>query len=159
MQPSYTVRIPCQPCSILNAARDTGDAASGLHGIQPLPLLWAQSAGGALHLDTGEYGHPLPHHVWCDRDRAPADQISAANRQAELNRPAMLVTQRAGVVAVQAHRTPAEGQPYLLLNALLRQSCSTAGGSVRAPHCSAMAAAMPWYVRLRAFHRSGPGGM
>ena len=38
-------------------------------------------------------------------------------------------------------------------------SWSVIGGSLRAPHCSPMAAATPSNVLLRSFQRSGPGGI
>ena len=59
-------------------------------------------------------------HFWGDRDALPADQVSAAFAQAKLHRPAMLVTQRAGVVAEQPSVAGAAGDADLLLYSLLR---------------------------------------
>jgi len=112
---------PCQPYGILHRSGDASDTASGLHCLQPLPLIGAQPASSGLDLDAGEDGHLLAHHVRCDRARRPADQIRAALGEAELHRPAIAVEQRAGVVAMQAHRTPGALEADLLLDALLAQ--------------------------------------
>jgi hypothetical protein len=62
-------------------------------------LLRADPAGWRLDLDAGEYRHLLAHHLRGDRDAPVADQVGAALAEAEGNRSAVLVAERAGVIA------------------------------------------------------------
>jgi len=132
-----------QPLGILDAARHASNAASSLHRIQPLLLLWPQPAGWGLDLDAGKHGDALADHLLGDRARCPADQVSTALAQAELHRTAIGILKGAGVIAEDFGIAPTDGKSYFLLNTLLRQSCSTTGGRVATPHCSAMASATP----------------
>ena len=99
--------VAYQSLGILDTPSHASDTASGLHCLQPLPLIGAQPASSGLDLDAGKDGHLLAHHVRCDRARRPADQIRAALGEAKLHRPAVGIAQGAGVVAMQAHRASA----------------------------------------------------
>ena len=83
-------------------------------------LLWPDPAGWRLHLNTGEHRNGAAHHLRCDRHALPADQVSAALAQAELHWAAILVTQRAGVIAEEPGAAIAAGDADFLLDALLR---------------------------------------
>jgi hypothetical protein len=56
-------------------------------------------AGRGLDLDAGEHRYLLAHHVRGDRDSPVADQVGAAFAEAKLHRAAVLVAERAGVIA------------------------------------------------------------
>jgi len=58
-------------------------------------------------------------HFWGDRHPLPADQVGAALAEAKLDRAAILVPQRAGVIAKQARVAGAAGDADLLLYPLL----------------------------------------
>jgi hypothetical protein len=75
-------------------------------------------AGRGLDLDAGEHRHLLAHHLRGDRDAAIADQVGAAFAESKLHRSAVLVAQRAGVIAEEPGSAGAAGQPYFLLNLL-----------------------------------------
>jgi hypothetical protein len=85
-------------------------------------LLWPEPAGGRFNLNAGEHSHLLADHLWCDGDRAPTNQVSAALTQAKLHRSAVLVTKRAGVIAEQSAVTFATRKPDVLLDLLLAQA-------------------------------------
>jgi len=104
---------------ISNRPSHPTNPTSSLHCIQPLPLLWPEPAAGSLHLDAGEHRHLLAHHLRRDGDRAPADQVSRSLAQPEAHRTAMLITQRAGVIPIQAYWAAAASQADLLLDLLL----------------------------------------
>jgi len=59
-------------------------------------------------------------HFWGDRHPLPADQVGAALGETKLHWPAMLIAQRAGVIAEQARVAGAAGQADVLLDLLLR---------------------------------------
>jgi hypothetical protein len=108
------------PQRILNRPCNACNAACCLHRVQPCLLLRAHPAGRGLHLDAGEHCHLLAHHVRGDRDGPVADQISAALAQAKLHRSAVLVPERAGVIAEQPRLAAAAGDADLLLYLLFR---------------------------------------
>ena len=89
---------------ICDGASDACDATGLLHSVEPCVLLRADAAGGCLYLDAGEHGDLTAHHVGRDGDGAPADQISGATGEAELNRPAgAWIRQLANLIAKQAN--------------------------------------------------------
>ena len=98
MPPSSTV-CSHNPQCILDAPCHACNAACCLDCFQPLLLLRADPAGRRFDLDAGEHRHLLAHHVWGDRDAPVADEVGAALAQAKLHRSAVLVAERAGVVA------------------------------------------------------------
>jgi hypothetical protein len=98
MPPSSTV-CSHNPQCVLDTPCHACDAACCLDRIQPLLLLGADAAGGGLHLDAGKYRHLLTHHVRGNRDSPIADQVGAAASEAKLHRSAVLVAERAGVIA------------------------------------------------------------
>ena len=98
MPPSSTLCSHNQQC-VLDTPCHTCDAACRLDRFQPLLLLWADAAGRGLDLDAGEHSYLLAHHVRRDRDSPVADQVGAALAEAKLHRSAVLVAQRAGVIA------------------------------------------------------------
>jgi hypothetical protein len=166
---SYTLRNPCQPCAVIMQC-----ASSTLLATPAIPpAAWTasshcccsglQPAGCGLHLNAGEHCHGAADHLWRYRDALPADQVSAALAETKLHRSAIGITQRAGVIAEQAHRVTVDCRRYGSLAEWFAQmprlSCSTGAGSVTVPHWSAIASATPIYVRLRSFQRSGPGGI
>jgi hypothetical protein len=99
------MRRPRQPCAVTirNASSTlpcyTSDAACGLDCFQPLLLLWADASGRGLDLNAGEDSYLLAHHLRGDRDSPVADQVGAAFAQAKLHWAAVLVAERAGVIA------------------------------------------------------------
>ena len=108
-----TLRIldtPCYAC----------DAASRLDRIQPCLLLRADAAGRGFDLDAGEYSYLLAHHVRGDRDAPVADQVGAALAQAKLHWAAVLVAERAGVIAEEPSSAGAAGYADVLLDLLFR---------------------------------------
>jgi len=104
---------------ILHAACHAGDAACCLHCMNPLLLFWPDATCSTFYLDAGEYRHLLPDHLRRDRACGPADQIAAAFGQSEAHGSAVLIPQRAGVIAMQPHRAAAAAQADLLLYLLL----------------------------------------
>jgi hypothetical protein len=100
---------PCYACN----------AACCLDRFQPCLLLGADAAGGCLDLDAGEYRHLLAHHVRGDRDSPVADQVGAAFAEAKLHRSAVLVAQRAGVIAEEPGSAGAARYADVLLDGLL----------------------------------------
>ena len=115
----YTIGNRKQPLRILNRSRHACNATSSLDGIEPLLLLRAEPASCGLHLDAGEHSHGAANHLGRHGDALPADQVSAALAQAKLHWSAVLVTQRAGVIAEESGVAGAAGEPYLLLDGLL----------------------------------------
>jgi hypothetical protein len=111
--------IPQQCLSVADRPRHTCNATSRLDRIQPLLLLWSEPAGCGLHLNAGEHRHGAADHLWRHRHALPADQVGAALAQTELNRAAILIPERAGVIAEQARVAIAAGDPYFLLDPLL----------------------------------------
>ena len=57
------------------------------------------ASGRRLNLNRQEDSYLLAHHVRSDRDGPIADQVGAALAQAKLHRAAVLVAERAGVIA------------------------------------------------------------
>jgi hypothetical protein len=100
---------PCHAC----------DATSRLDCIKPLLLLRAQPAGCGLDLDAGKHGNGAADHLGCHRHALPADQVGAALAEPKGNWSAVLVFERAGVIAEQPRVTVAAGDPYFLLDPLL----------------------------------------
>ena len=88
--------------------------------IKPLLLLWPQPAGCSLDLDGHEHRNSGANHLGGDRDPLPPNQVSAALAQAKLNRAAILVPKRAGVIAEQPRVARAASDANLLLDLLLR---------------------------------------
>ena len=119
MPPSSTVCSHNTQC-ILDTPCHTCDAACRLDCFHPRPLLRADAAGWRLHLDAGEYRHLLTHHLRRDRDAPVADQVGAAFAQPELHRPAVLVAERAGVIAPEPGSAGAAGYADVLLDLLFR---------------------------------------
>ena len=117
-----TVVIHGQPLGVLDAACHASNAASSLHRIQPLLLLWPEPASWGLDLDAEEHGDALADHLLSDRARCPADQISASFAQAELHWAAVGILKRTGVIAEDFGIAVADGQPDLLLDTLLAHS-------------------------------------
>ena len=81
----------------------------------------AQPAGCGLDLNAGEHRNGAADHIGRYGDALPADQVSAAFAEAEGNRAAILVLERAGVIAEQARVAIAAGDADLLLDGLLRR--------------------------------------
>ena len=108
--PQCILDTPCHACN----------AACCLDCFQPLLLLRADASGRGLDLNTGEYRYLLAHHVRGDRDSPIADQVGAAFAQAKLHRSAVLVAQRAGVIAEEPGSAGAAGYADVLLDLLFR---------------------------------------
>jgi hypothetical protein len=83
-----------------------------------LLLLRPDATGGTFYLNAGEDRHLLPDHLGCDGARGPADQVAAAFGQPEAHGSAVLIPQRAAVIAMQPHRAAAACEPDLLLDGL-----------------------------------------
>jgi hypothetical protein len=77
-------------------------------------------AGRGLDLDAGKHRHLLAHHVRGDRDGPVADEVGAAFAEAKLHRSAVLVAQRAGVIAEEPGSAGAAGYADVLLDLLFR---------------------------------------
>ena len=88
--------------------------------IQPCLLLRADPAGRGLDLNAGEYRYLLAHHLRGDRDSPIADQVGAAFAEAKLHRSAVLVTERAGVIAEEPGIAGAARYADVLLDLLFR---------------------------------------
>ena len=112
--------------------------------FQPLLLLRADPAGRSLDLNAGKHRYLLAHHVWGDRDSAVADQVGAAFAQAKLHRAAVLVAQRAGVIAKEPGSASAAGYADVLLDGLLRHLLDGA----RVPMVWQLPEALPRCLRL-----------
>jgi hypothetical protein len=119
MPPLSTVCSHNTQC-ILDTPCHTSDAAGCLDRIQPLLLLRADASGRGLHLDAGKYSYLLAHHLRGDRDGAIANQVGAAFAQAKLHRAAVLVAERAGVIAEEPGIAGAAGYADVLLDGLFR---------------------------------------
>ena len=83
-------------------------------------LLSADPAGRGLHLNRQEDSYLLAHHLRRDRDSPIADQVGAAFAQAELHRSAVLVAERAGVIAEEPGSAGAARYADVLLDLLFR---------------------------------------
>jgi len=98
-------RAPCatlgvhNPQCVLDTPCHTSDATSGQDFFHPCPLLGANASGRGLYLDAGKHRHLLAHHAWGDGNGAVANKVGAAFAEAKLHRSAVLVAQRAGVIA------------------------------------------------------------
>jgi hypothetical protein len=101
---------PCYAC----------DAACCLDRIKPCLLFWPYASGRGLDLDAGKHRHLLAHHLRGDRDSPVADQVGAAFAEAEADRSAVLVAQRAGVIAEEPGSAGAAGYADVLLDLLFR---------------------------------------
>jgi hypothetical protein len=88
--------------------------------FQPCLLLRAYASGRGLDLNAGEHRYLLAHHVRGDRDGPVADQVGAAFAEAKLHRSAVLVAQRAGVIAEEPGSAGAAGYADVLLDLLFR---------------------------------------
>ena len=119
MPPSSTVCSHNTQC-ILDTAGHTSDPAGCLDCFHPRPLIRADPAGWRLDLDAGEYRHLLAHHLRGDRDAPVADQVGAALAEAEADRSAVLVLERAGVIAPKPGSAGAARYADVLLDGLLR---------------------------------------
>jgi hypothetical protein len=105
-----------------NRPGNATNPTTSLHCIQPLPLLRPEPAAGSLHLNAGKHRHLLANHLLGNGAGGPADQVSTAFAQPEAHRAAMLITQRAGVIAEQPVGSGAAGKADLLLDLLLGHS-------------------------------------
>lgn len=111
--PQCILDTPCYAC----------DAAGCLDRIEPCLLLWPDASGRGLDLNRQEDGYLLAHHVWGDRDSPVADQVGAAFAEAKLHRAAVLVFERAGVIAEKPGIAGAAGYADVLLDGLLTCCC------------------------------------
>ena len=57
--------------------------------LRECSLFRADTAFGCLDLNTGEHGDALTHHVGGDLDRAVTYQVTTADTQARMERPAL----------------------------------------------------------------------
>ena len=90
--------------------------------FQPCLLLWADASGRGLDLNRQEDSYLLAHHVRGDRDSPVADQVGAALAQPKLHRSAVLVAQRAGVIAEEPGIAGAARYADVLLDLLFAQT-------------------------------------
>ena len=119
MPPSSTVCSHNTQC-ILDTARHTSDAAGCLDCFQPLLLLRADASGRGLDLNTGEYRYLLAHHLRGYGHLLPADQVGAAFAESKLHWAAVLVLERAGVIAEEPGSAGAARYADVLLDLLFR---------------------------------------
>ena len=108
--PQCILDTPCYACN----------PACCLDCFQPCLLLRPDASGRGLHLNAGEHRYLLAHHVRRDRDSPIADKVGAAFAEAKLHRAAVLVTQRAGVIAEEPGIAGAARYADVLLNLLFR---------------------------------------
>jgi hypothetical protein len=111
------------PQCILDTPCHTSNAAGCLDCFHPCLLLRADASGRSLDLDAGEHRHLLAHHLRGDRHSPIADQVGAAFAESEADRSAVLVAQRAGVIAEELGIAGAAGYADVLLDGLLTCCC------------------------------------
>jgi hypothetical protein len=112
--------------------------------FQPLLLLWPYASGRCLDLNAGEHRHLLAHHLRGDRDGAIANQVGAAFAEAKGNRSAVLVAERAGVIAKEPGSAGAACYADVLLDLLFRHLLAGA----RVPMVWQLPEALPRCLRL-----------
>ncbi len=83
-------------------------------------MLWSYAPAAIFYLDAGKYSYFLSDHLLSNGDRAPTNQVGAALAQSKLHRAAILIEQRASVIAEQSAVTFATRKPDVLLDGLFR---------------------------------------
>jgi len=73
--------LSCNPQQIHRFAHTschTSNSTGSLHCVKPLLLLWFYTPAGTFYLDARKYCYLLTHHLRCNGDATPANQIGAA---------------------------------------------------------------------------------